>query len=90
MSCPYISSLRQRWLSFSSQLTSDEVELLLEEVGLSASLQQQQQQMMMLLLVQHADQVIAHHVELEAPELILAVFTLARTDSDVLEVSTMG
>lgn len=80
-----VDKLRQRWLPFSSQLTPQEVEMLLKEVGLDTS-QQQMRQQQLLLLVQHADEVLFRHVETEAPGLLLAVFLLARADPAVLQV----
>lgn len=80
-----VDRLRQRWLSFSSQLSAQEVETLLNEVGVNTSIQQKQQQQR-LLLVQYADEALALHVETEVPGLLLAVFLLARADPAVLEV----
>ncbi|KAL8269799.1 hypothetical protein Esti_006278 [Eimeria stiedai] len=80
-----VDKLRQRWLSFSSELSSQEVQLLLKEVGLDTCVQQKQQQQR-LLLVQHADEALSLHLEIEAPELLLSVFLLARGEPAVLEM----
>lgn len=82
--CFAVNRLRQKWLSFSSQLTVEEVEALLKEIGLNTCQQKRQQQR--LLLVQHADKALSRHVEIEVPGLLLAVFLLARADPAVLEV----
>ncbi|KAL8439389.1 hypothetical protein Efla_001859 [Eimeria flavescens] len=80
-----VDKLRQRWLSFSGELSSQEVQVLLKEVGLGTSPQQKQQQHR-LLLVQHADEALARHMETEVPELLLSVFLLARAEPAVLEM----
>ncbi|KAL8438653.1 hypothetical protein ACSSS7_000026 [Eimeria intestinalis] len=71
-----------------SELSSQEVQVLLKEVGLETSVQQKQQQQR-LLLVQHADEALSRHMEIEVPELLLSVFVLARGEPAVLE-STIG
>ncbi|KAL8447619.1 hypothetical protein Emag_004229 [Eimeria magna] len=68
-----------------SELSSQEVQVLLKEVGLDTSGQQKQQQQR-LLVVQHADEALSRHMEIEVPELLLSVFVLARGEPAVLEV----
>ncbi|KAL8448826.1 hypothetical protein Emed_003534 [Eimeria media] len=74
-----------------SELSSQEVQVLLKEIGLDTSgqqkqQQQQQQQQRRLLLVQHADEALARHLDIEAPELLLSVFLLAKNEPAVLEM----
>lgn len=93
--------LRSRWLYFSSQLTPGEVFQLLREVGVEAlhsrpsSLggesrvcQRGPQDKALLQLLQHAEEVIDCHVEVEAPQLFIQLYSAVKSAPAILEVRT--